>query len=91
MPRCRMPCLTPRNTSNSSANGIIRRHREIHPHLKATPYCWVEKIGVIRGSDEQASRRPVIDFLKKDRYQPFELAHIGCIVPPLCNGIEFIE
>jgi hypothetical protein len=29
--------------------------------------------------------------LKKDRYEPFELAHVGSIIPALRDGIEFVE
>src|ERR1017187_8653336 len=78
-----------------SEDGLLHservRQRKIDERFEAPPHCGIKQARVVSRSNEEASRRPLVDLLKKDRDKSLQFADFGRIVTPLCDRVELIE
>ncbi|KKI38079.1 hypothetical protein VI03_14310 [Burkholderia vietnamiensis] len=68
-----------------------RRHREFNHVFESSPYSRVQQFRMVRRTNKQPLRWPVIDRLQQHCYETFQLAYIRTVIPAFCDRIEFIE
>ena len=46
---------------------------------------------MVGGGQQEPARRPLVNFLKENRYQPLELSDFADVIAPLCHCIKLIQ